>query len=112
MGASSSKSKPVFFKGQKELGDMLFAPGGIFANILSGAPDPRFESDARRGSQALNQSLASQGILGTPLAAKSQALFQSQVQTGREQNRLQNLLTGIQPAGTSSIGSKAGLFAK
>ena len=112
MGGSSSSSKPVFFAGQRELADSLFKPGGVFASLLTGAPNAAFESGSNRSREALNRNLASQGLLGTPLGARAQTQFESQVATGREQNQLQNLLAVIQPAGTASHMSKGGVFAK
>lgn len=112
MGGSSSSSKPVFFEGQKALAESLFKPGGVFASLATGAPNAAFESGANRSRDQLNRNLQSQGLLGSPLAARAQADFEGKVQTGREQNQLQNLLSVIQPAGTASSMSKGGVFAK
>ena len=109
---SSSTGKPVFFDGQKELGNMLFAKGGPFAALLGGGPDVGFEAGVNRGQQALNQNLAGQGLLGTPLAARAAVNFQGQAQKGREQNRLDTLLNAVQPAGTSSQSGRTGFLSK
>lgn len=112
MGGSSSSSKPVFFKGQTQLADSLFRPGGVFASLATGAPNAAFESGANRSMQQFNRQLAGQGMLGSPLAMRAQADFGAKIAQGREQNQLQNLLSVIQPSGTSSSMSKGGVFAK
>ena len=112
MGGSSSSSKPVFFKGQEALAESLFKPGGVFASIATGAPNASFESGANRSRDALNRNLQQQGLLGSPLAARAQVDFESKVGGNREQNQLSNLLSVIQPSGTSSSMSKGGVFAK
>lgn len=107
MPQSQSSSKPVFFEGQRALGDMLFAKGGPFEALLSGGPDVGFEAGAARSQQTLNENLAGQGLAGQPLAAKAQVDFQSQVAQGRESNRLETLLNAVQPSGTRGA-SKSG----
>ena len=109
-GGSSSGSKPVFYDGQKELAAQLFAPGGVFASLLGGAPDVGFERGVARSSANLTQGLAQQGLTGTGLAAKSLTNFNTQVAGQRQDNMYRLLLDAIQPAGTRSFGSSKGLF--
>ena len=103
--SSGSSQKPVFFDGQKDLGNALFAPGGPFRALLGGGPDPGYEAGVARSQQALNQNLAQQGIQGSPLAARAAVNFQAQAAQGREQNRLDTLLNAVQPAGASGRSS-------
>jgi len=108
--SSSSSQKPVFFEGQKDLGNSLFAPNGPFAALLRGGPDAGYEAGVNRSQQALTQNLAQQGLQGSPLAARAAVNFQAQAAQGREQNRLDTLLNAVQPAGTSGrSGSGSGL---
>ena len=102
---SSGGQKPVWFEGQKELGNALFSPGGPFRSLLGGGPDAGYEAGVSRGQQALNQNLAQQGLAGSNLAARAAVNFQAQAAQGREQNRLGNLLNAVQPAGTSGRSS-------
>lgn len=110
-GGGKSTSKPYFFEGQKDIAKSIFAPGGPIASLLGGAPDVGYEAGINRGTQQLNQNLASAGLFGQPLGARAQVDFLSKAAVGREQNRLSNLLGAIQPAGSSSVsGGKGGLF--
>jgi hypothetical protein len=109
MSGQSSNSKLSFFKGQKELGSALFAPGGPFANLLSGAQDPRFENSVAQGKSALNEDLASRGLADSPLGARAVVDLQSQAASGRESNRMETLLKAVQPIGTTSKSGGGGL---
>lgn len=112
MGAKSSGSKPVFFDGQLELAAEIFGSQGPFRALLEGGPDAGFEAGAQRSRQALGFNLSEQGLAGQPLGAKAQVDLERGIATDRESNRLQTLLGAIQPAGTKSSSSGAGVFTK
>ena len=97
---SAKAPKPLFFKGQRDLGDDLFGPGGPLRALFEGGPDPGYEAGVNRGIGNLNSALSSQGLFGSPLGARSAVDFTGKAAIGREQNRLSTLLGAIQPYGT------------
>ena len=109
---SSPKSKPFFFDGQKDFGNALFAPGGFFESLLGGAPDPGTERGIQRNTANQADALASQGLTGSGLAAKSISDSTTQTNFGLQDNLFEKLMAGIQPAGSIGSGGSSGLFAK
>lgn len=110
MGGGGGSSKPVFYEGQKDLAAQLFAPGGIFASLLGGAPDVGFERNLQRSSQNLTSNLAQQGLTGSGLAAKALGNFETDAVGQRQDNMMRVLLDAIQPAGQRSAAGSKGLF--
>ena len=111
MSGQSSKSEVKFFRGQKDIGEALFAPGGPFESLLRGAADPAFEAGVDRSRQALAEDQAKRGLVDSPLGFKGAVDLEAQASTGREQNRLQTLVQGVQPIGTTSKGGGGGICA-
>lgn len=109
-GGSSSKSKPYFFPGQKSLAELLFGPLGPFASMLGGGPDPGYQAGVNRAFGQLNQNLSQQGLFGSPLGARAATDLATGAAVGAEQNRLQNLLAAIQPAGSKSEAGGGGIL--
>lgn len=108
MTQKASKQKPFFFEGQKELGASLFGANGPLRALLTGAPDVGYEAGVNRGLQQLNRNQAGQGIYGQPLAQRAAADYIAQSNVGREQNRLQTLLSAVSPMGALGKGSQPG----
>ena len=99
-----------FFPNQQDFAGDLFAEGGFFRNLLSGAPNPAFEAGAERSRQALGNDFASRGLEGSGLETRSLTDLETGIAQGREQDLFQRILSGIQPAGTFTSGGGGGLL--
>jgi hypothetical protein len=103
-GKDSSGAKPVFLPGQKELaGEVLMSVLGPM--VLGGAPDAATEINNARGREGLNQTLATQGLSGSGLAAKAAATLEqgNNANTARQRFDMINRVFGS--LGQSSSGS-------
>lgn len=104
------KAKAVFGSGgQKEAFQDLFSEGGDIWSLIRGGPSPGYEAGVNRGLQGLNQALSQQGIFGARLGARPAIDYATQAATGREQNRLQTILSATRPIGSSGGGGGGSL---
>ena len=101
-GGGGASSKVQFFGGQKGQAAKIFAPGGIFEQLLAGGPNIASEQAASRGIEGVERSFAAKGQEGSGLEARaiSDAAFKGNV--NRESAQLESLLAFMQPPGSKS----------
>jgi hypothetical protein len=106
--SKSPKTKLLWGPGQKDLFRGLYGEGGPLQALFGGGPDAGYEAGVNRGMSQLNQNLASQGIFGSPLGGAAASNYLAQAAMGREQNRMQTLLSASRPFGGGSSGGGGG----
>jgi hypothetical protein len=104
----SSGSKPVFLEGQKEMAtDILMSVLGPLA--LGGAPDPGSQIAGARAREGLNSTLATQGITGSGLAAKSAIGLEQGIAQNEANMRMDVINRIFDPLGQKSNSFNMGL---
>jgi len=104
MGTSSSSSKPVLVKGQKDLiSNFLF--NVVNPAVLGGQPDAGFEAGAQRQAQSLGNDFAERGLTGSGLESRALSDLAAKQMQGREANRFNLGQLLFKTPGVSSSGS-------
>jgi hypothetical protein len=102
-GSGSQQSKPVFLPGQKDLATEILM-GVLGPLALGGAPDPGSQINAARSREGLNQTLATQGLTGSGLAAKSAAGLEQGLAANDAKQRFDVIQRIFSPLGQGSSG--------
>ena len=104
MTRSSSNSEQEYWGYQKDqIGNKVFANGGIFDQFLAGKPNAGFDRAQTNALDQLKQQQSQAGTLNTPLGTRQQADFLQKSTQGAGDNFYQQL----QGFMTTPGGSKA-----
>jgi hypothetical protein len=110
-GGGGGKTKLLWGPGQQDLFGQLYGAGGPLQALFGGGPDVGYEAGVNRGMEQVNQNLAGQGLFGSPLGGLAATQYLGQAQQGREQNRMQTLLSAARPFGGGAGGGGGGIGA-
>jgi hypothetical protein len=103
-GGSNQSSKPVFLPGQQDMATQILM-SVLGPLVLGGAPDPGTQANAARSREGLNQTLATQGLTGSGLAAKSAQGLEQGLDMNQARQRFDFINRIFSPLGQSSSGS-------